>query len=298
MALAQPVANPGSRGQDMRYSLQGLSQIGGGVYTDGVYHYDSNGLSLDRPNAAVSGLPPADASESYNVQTGQYSLGRLDGGGGGGGGIPGAAVIAQAEAAGLAQYKKALAQFNQQRQNTMTQYGYVGDTNQDTGVVSNMRVDPTNPYGIYQSLRHNNAMQYASLRDQAFDRGLGGKGLGAQGVAEARFGWGSADAAMAQALQQTLSGFDRGQQDAYSQYQNLLWQMELERIREESMNMPQWYPSGGGDGGGGDSGGGSAGVVPGFSLPYGGSDAIKTGGGYYTTAKGNMTAKWNKLAGT
>ena len=31
--------------------------------------------------------------------------------------------------------------------------------------------------------------------------------------------------------------------------------------------------------------------VPGFSLPYGGSPAIKTGGGYYTDANGNMTAK-------
>ena len=38
-------------------------------------------------------------------------------------------------------------------------------------------------------------------------------------------------------------------------------------------------------------------VVPGFSLPYGGSPAIKTGGGYYTDKNGNMTAKWQRLAG-
>lgn len=295
MALAPQLTNVGARGQDARYDVSGLPEVRPGVVSDGVYEYAKDtGLDLSgRPAAHIAGLRGADE----NFVDGQMSLAG-GGGGGGGGGIPGAAVIAQAEAAGLAQYKKALAQFNQQRQNTMTQYGYVGDTSQDTGVVSNMRVDPTNPYGIYQSLRHNNAMQYTQLRDQAFDRGLGGKGLGAQGVAEARFGWGSADAAMAQALQQTLSGFDRGQQDAYSQYQNLLWQMELERIRELSQNMPAYYPGGGGGGDGGGDGGSGAGVVPGFSLPYGGSPAIKTGGGYYTTAKGNMTAKWNKLAGT
>ncbi len=295
MALAPQLTNVGARGQDARYDISGLAQVAPGVYTDGVYQYDDRGLDLSgRPAQHIAGLRGADE----NFVDGQVSYASGGGGGGGGGGIPGAAIIAQQEAAGLAQYKKALATFNQQRQNTLTQYGYQGDTNADTGVVSNMRVDPTNPYGIYQTLRHNNAMQYSSLRDQAFDRGLGGRGLGAQGVAEARFGWGSADAAMAQALQQTLTGFDRGQQDAYSQYQNLLWQLELERIRELSQNMPTWYPpSGGGDSSGGDSGG-SQGVVPGFSLPYGGSDTIKTGGGYYTTAQGDMTAKWKRLAGT
>lgn len=243
MALAQPVANPGSRGQDMRYSLQGLTSIGGGLLTDGTYHYDMNGLSTDRPNQPVSGLPPADASESYNVQTGQFSAGGpLGGGGGGGGGIPGAAVLAQMGAEGLAQYKKALARFNQQRQNTATQYGYKVDVDPEQGTVSNMRVDSANPYGIYQTLRHNNAVQYRDIRDQAFDRGLGGKGLGAQGVSEARFSWGSADAAMAQALTQTMQGFDQGQQDAYQQYQNLLWQIELERVRELANQMPTWYP--------------------------------------------------------
>ena len=145
-------------------------------------------------------------------------------------------------AEGLAQYKKALARFNQQRQNTATQYGYKVDVNPDDGTVSNMRVDSANPYGIYQTLRHNNAVQYRDLRDQAFDRGLGGKGLGAQPVSEARFSWGSADAAMAQALTQTMQGFDQGQQDAYQQYQNLLWQIELERVRELANQMPVWSP--------------------------------------------------------
>jgi hypothetical protein len=238
MALAPQISNVGSRGQDARYDISGLTQVAPGVFTDGVYQYDANGLDLSGRHAEnIAGLPGADEHDQFgNLSTGS------GGGGGGGGGIPGAAVLAQMGAEGLAQYKKALARFNQQRQNTATQYGYKVDVDPEQGTVSNMRVDSANPYGIYQTLRHNNATQYRDLRDQAFDRGLGGKGLGAQGVSEARFSWGSADAAMAQALTQTMQGFDQGQQDAYQQYQNLLWQIELERVRELSQNMPVYYP--------------------------------------------------------
>lgn len=66
-SLAMPVANPGSRGQNMRYYLGNLSRLDDGSYSDGVYRYDSNGLSLDRPDAPVGGLPPADESERWSI---------------------------------------------------------------------------------------------------------------------------------------------------------------------------------------------------------------------------------------
>lgn len=238
---------------------------------------------------------------------GVYQIPGLTAGGGGGGGggdagIPGASQLAEMAAQGLAEYKKAVARYNQQRNQTMTTYGYKGQVDPETGVVSNMVVDPHNPYGTYQTMRYNNAVNYAQLRNAAFDRGLGGRGLGAQDVEHARFQWGSADAAMAQSLQQTLFGYDAGQQDAHQTYQNLLWQIELERIREAAANaqFPQYSGGGGGDAGGGDAGGGDMPpLAPGYTLPFGGDPSIKTGGGYYTGAhSGDLTAKWQRLART
>lgn len=252
----------------------------------------------DYEKGAPSGQYQIDSNGIYQIPG--LTAGGGGGGGGGDAGIPGAAVLAQMGAQGLAEYKKAVARYNQQRLNTMTQYGYTGDVNPDTGVVANMRVDPHNPYGTYQTMRYNNAVNYAQIRDQAFDRGLGGRGLGAQGIEHARFQWGSADAAMAQALQQTLTGFDQGQQDAHQTYQNLLWQIELERIREaaQQAQFPP-YSGGGGGGGGGAAGPDMPPLAPGYTLPFGGDPSIKTGGGYYTTAhSGDLTAKWDRLAGT
>ena len=70
--LAPQVANPGSRGQDSRYKFDPtfMIDLGGGIVTDGVWHYDmgSNGpnsmLSLDRPSVNAGNLPPADDTDS------------------------------------------------------------------------------------------------------------------------------------------------------------------------------------------------------------------------------------------
>jgi hypothetical protein len=90
--LAKPVANPGSNGSNMRYQVPpGTS----GNWTDGVYWYDANGLSLDRPDQPVAGLPPANESESYNVYTGEVKSGGGGGGGGAGYGSGGGPYVEQ-----------------------------------------------------------------------------------------------------------------------------------------------------------------------------------------------------------
>lgn len=257
--LAPQVFNQGSRGQDARYDVSGLTQVRPGVYSDGVYEYDENGLSLSaRPYQAISGLKPADEMDGANPWGMAGSVGGGGGGaggGGGGGGIPGAPIFAQTAAEGLAQYKKALARLNQGRQNTMTQYGYAAEIDPESGALKNMRVDSSNPYGLYQGMRRGNAMSYEDLRDEGLARGFGSaRGLGAQALGRARHQWGAADTAMAQALTSTLSGYDESQQDAHQSYQNLLWQLELEAARAaaEAAN----YGDYGGDEGGGDDGGG------------------------------------------
>ena len=209
-----------------------------------------SGAPGDGPDQWTQGLPGA---------RGGSGPGDMGGGGGGGAvaGIPGAAVRAQMQAQGLAEYKKALARFNQNRQNTLTQYGYAADIDPEQGVLKNMRVDSSNPYGLYQNLRRNNARQYTTLRDASMERRIGSKGLGAQAVSDARHEWGAADTAMGQALTQTLSGVDTEQQGAWQAYQNLVWQLELEAAREaaEAARFAAMNSGGGWDDYSGDDGG-------------------------------------------
>lgn len=61
MALAPQIANPGSRGQNARYDISGLRwDESRDAYTDGQYFYDTNSLSLDRPDSFIQGLPAVD----------------------------------------------------------------------------------------------------------------------------------------------------------------------------------------------------------------------------------------------
>lgn len=58
--LAPQIYNPGSRGQNARFDIRGLPEVRPGVFSDGVYEYDANGLALNRPDSFVRGLKPAD----------------------------------------------------------------------------------------------------------------------------------------------------------------------------------------------------------------------------------------------
>lgn len=72
MPLAPQIYNASSRG-DARYDIRGL-QRGERGFTDGVYWYDENGLSLDRPNVFVQGLRGSD--EMNDDQWGAYLANR------------------------------------------------------------------------------------------------------------------------------------------------------------------------------------------------------------------------------
>lgn len=73
--LARPVSNAGTNGSNARYFVGPGSGLRWsderGAWTDGVYFYDVNGLSLDRPDAYVAGLGPANESERYDPFTGR-----------------------------------------------------------------------------------------------------------------------------------------------------------------------------------------------------------------------------------
>lgn len=102
--LAVPVSNPGTNGSNARYYLGNLQRLPDGTYTDGTYRYDSNGLSLDRPDSVVAGLPPANESEGYDIW-------QLPSGGGGGAGT-GATGGAAGTLASSPYYQQVLAATN------------------------------------------------------------------------------------------------------------------------------------------------------------------------------------------
>ncbi len=58
MPLARQTYNPGTNFSNARYDVRNL-QRGERGFTDGQFWYDENGLSLDRPDAVVQGLRPA-----------------------------------------------------------------------------------------------------------------------------------------------------------------------------------------------------------------------------------------------
>jgi hypothetical protein len=102
MPLAQQLTNVGARGQDARYSIAGLQEVAPGIYSDGVYQYDSNGLDLSgRPAQNIPGLRGAD--ENYVDGQVSYAGGGSGGDGGGGGDLLSSPYFQQALAAFKAQ---------------------------------------------------------------------------------------------------------------------------------------------------------------------------------------------------
>lgn len=59
-SLARQVFNPGNRGQNARYDVSGLQRGDDGLYRDARYTYDAGGLSKDRPDSIIEGLPGAE----------------------------------------------------------------------------------------------------------------------------------------------------------------------------------------------------------------------------------------------
>lgn len=148
------------------------------------------------------------------------------------GAVPGTGQVAQSYLQGKQLYGNALIKFNQERTNTAQGFGYQGDIDPNTGVMSNLRVDQTNPYGAYQMNRRSHADQWDSLRQQNASRRIGGKGLGAQGQSDARFAWGGEDAGQAQDFIGRLAGIDQGQQQAYQGWQDTYWTALAEQTRQ------------------------------------------------------------------
>ena len=140
--------------------------------------------------------------------------------------IPGAYDIAGADALALKAYQNALAQVNQGRTATLQQYGYLGDINPTTGELTNLRVDPHNPYGAYQQMLKGGDQAKLAAEYAAQGRGLGSGGLAAQGITAAHQQFGADSAQMGQNIMNSLEGLQQTQTDAQQTYNDALWQAQ------------------------------------------------------------------------
>jgi hypothetical protein len=167
------------------------------------------------------------------------------GGGGGTGSPPGGSPIpgspiplstgdyATSAAMANAAYNQALSAINGQRQSALQSFGYAGTIDPATGQLTDMHVDPNNPYGQFQQMLGQGAADQQAVQAADMSRGIGpafgprGGGLAAQGLTNAKLAFGANSANLGQSLMGTLGDLSNQQQGAQDTMNNALWQAEL-----------------------------------------------------------------------
>jgi len=146
--------------------------------------------------------------------------------------IPGASVYGQAGLLAKTAYQNALTRINSQRSNTMRTFGYKADFDQETGVMKNMGVDPSNQYGGYQKMLRTHALAGDEAEESALGRGLSmSGGLGAQYERQLKYNFGQDSANLGQGFTDLLSQLQDQQSGAKWDYDRALYEAQLEAAR-------------------------------------------------------------------
>lgn len=172
--------------------------------------------------------------------------------------IPNSPIYMEAALQAKTAYQNALAQINQQRQSTLQQYGYMGSVDPNSGTISGVKVDPNNPYGLYEEMLSKHAAAQNQAIASAEARGLGHGGLAAQGITADHRSFGADSAQLGDNLMNTLEGFQSQQTQAQTTMNDALWQAELAAAQQAILQQLFDTAAPGSDGGGGDGGGGGA----------------------------------------
>ena len=151
--------------------------------------------------------------------------------------IPGGVDYARAELEANNAYKQALARLNDQRMSSLRQFGYAANIDPSSGVLTNMHVDPNNPFGAYQQLLGNSADAADMARQQAFARGIGIRGLGAQDVQRTHRQFEAGSAQLGTSLTDTLKGYQDAQTTAAQERDRTLYEAKLEAARQAILNQ-------------------------------------------------------------
>lgn len=156
--------------------------------------------------------------------------------------IPGAAGYANAELLAKTAYGNALTRLNQQRVDTLHQYGYLADVDPESGTLANTRVDPNNPYGQFQQLLRSGAGNSQHLHDSVVGRGIGG-GLAHQAEAQGKYDFGQGSFTLGNSLQNALHGYQDAQTQAGQTRDQSVVQAQLaaarDAIAQENFNTAQ-----------------------------------------------------------
>jgi len=151
--------------------------------------------------------------------------------------IPGVDTYATAALAAKTAYQKALAQINENRTGALRQFGYIGDINPSTGTLTNMRVDPNNPYGTFQEMLAQHATAQQQAKADAASRGLGHGGLAAQAITADHRSFGADSAQLGQQLMSQLEGLQSQQNDAETTMNDALYSAQLDAARNAIANQ-------------------------------------------------------------
>lgn len=185
---------------------------------------------------------------------------------------------------GKTAYNNTLARLNKQRGSTLQQYGYLGDVDPTTGVLSHVRVDPNNQYGDFQSMLRSQAglAQQAEWANQ--DRGLRG-GMANKALSDLRYGFGQQSAQLGTNFSNQFTDFQDQQTQAKYEYDKAVYEQQLEDARNAIANggfNPAGNDDGGNDDGGNDDGGNDGGGGGGNTStdPYTAGAAAAVAGGY------------------
>jgi hypothetical protein len=190
---------------------------------------------------------------------------------------------------GKTAYNNTLARINRQRGSTLQQYGYLGDVDPTTGVLANVRVDPNNRFGDFQSLLRSHADQAQQAEFNSQERGLHG-GMANKAQSDLKYGFGQDSAHLGQNFANQFTDYQDQQSQAKYDYDKALYEQQLQDAQNAIANG-DFNPANYGDSSSG-SGDYSApydgGTLSAATDPYTGAAAEHIAGGYggYVNAPG------------
>lgn len=152
--------------------------------------------------------------------------------------IPDPAVYEGETAAALQAYQNALAAIGARRASTLQNYGMTAKVDANGNLV-NYGIDPNNQYGQIQQLLGGEGQQISALQHNAMDRGLGLKGLGAQGESQARFQGGLAQQNLGRQFVGEIGQEASDQYQATSAYSAAKLQAQRDAIAQAIQNS--WF---------------------------------------------------------
>lgn len=144
--------------------------------------------------------------------------------------IPGSAGIGQTLNTAKYAYQQALSKIGLNRQNMLRQYGYQGDWDQNTGQMTNMRIDGGNQFGGLQTLLRSHAQDAQGAVDNATGRNIHG-GLAHQMQSGLDWQHGQQDAQFGQQVANDMYGLTSDWRNANDTYNNALYEAELAGTR-------------------------------------------------------------------